>query len=184
LKVRLVPLGTGIRIEALDSLAASVALHTGLSCHTGTERMDIGFSYSPERGQYYATRILQQLLPGVRDARSERLLGVTDVDLFVPVLSFVFGEAQLSGAVALISAHRLQQEFYGAPANPQLASERLLKEALHELGHTFGLRHCADWNCVMSASHSIERVDVRSAWYCSQCRRLLPFLAREKAHVG
>jgi archaemetzincin len=107
--------------------------------------------------------------------QSERVLGVTDVDLFVPVLRFVFGEAQLAGVAALVSVHRLRQEFYGELPDADLAAERLLKEALHELGHTFGLKHCGDWDCVMSASHSIERVDVRSAWYCPNCRPALPF---------
>ena len=75
------------------------------------------------------------------------------MDLYIPVLTFVFGEAQLSDGGAVVSAHRLRQEFYGMPTDPELLHERLLKESLHELGHTYGLRHCPDYTCVMSSSN-------------------------------
>ena len=64
------------------------------------------------------------------------MLALTELDLYIPVLTYVFGEAQLAGDSALVSAHRLRQEFYGMPANRRLLDERLLKESLHELGHT------------------------------------------------
>jgi archaemetzincin len=100
-----------------------------------------------------------------------RILGVTACDLYVPVLTFVFGEAQLDGNCAVVSTARLQEEFYGMPRSEELYRERLLKEAAHELGHTFGLRHCADWQCVMSSSHGVERLDVKGAGFCSSCRK-------------
>ena len=83
-----------------------------------------------------------------------RVLGVTTCDLYVPVLTFVFGEAQLDGNCAVVSTARLHEEFYGLPRERCLLRERLIKEAAHELGHTFGLRHCPDWRCVMSSSHA------------------------------
>jgi archaemetzincin len=91
----------------------------------------------------------------------------------VPVLTFVFGEAQLDGNCALVSTARLKEEFYGMPPRRELARERLIKEAVHELGHTFGLRHCADWRCVMSSSHAVERLDVKGAAFCALCRRVV-----------
>jgi uncharacterized peroxidase-related enzyme len=91
-------------------------------------------------------------------------------DLFVPVLTFVFGEAQLDGNCAVVSTARLDEEFYGLPARSDLLRERLVKEASHELGHTFGLRHCADWRCVMASSHAVERLDVKGADFCAACR--------------
>ncbi|MGA2599921.1 MAG: hypothetical protein ABSH09_23365 [Bryobacteraceae bacterium] len=94
------------------------------------------------------------------------MLGVASVDLFVPVLTFVFGEAQLEGNCAVVSHYRLAE-----PGRPELLMERLTKEAAHELGHTFGLRHCHDWNCVMSSSHAVERLDVKSADFCARCRK-------------
>jgi archaemetzincin len=100
-----------------------------------------------------------------------RVLGVTACDLFVPVLTFVFGEAQLDGNCAVVSTARLHEDFYGMPARTDLLRERLVKEAAHELGHTFGLRHCADWRCVMASSHAVERLDVKTAEFCGACRK-------------
>jgi archaemetzincin len=102
-----------------------------------------------------------------------RLLAVTSVDLYVPVLTFVFGEAQLTGSCAVVSLHRLREEFYGLPPREDLMRERLVKEAVHELGHTFGLRHCDDWRCVMTSSHAVERLDVKSAEFCFLCSRIV-----------
>jgi archaemetzincin len=98
---------------------------------------------------------------------------VTSVDLYVPVLTFVFGEAQLSGSCAVVSLHRLREEFYGLPAREELMRERLVKEAVHELGHTFGLRRCDDWRCVMTSSHAVERLDVKGAEFCFLCGRVV-----------
>jgi len=100
-----------------------------------------------------------------------RVLGVTAADLYIPILTFVFGEAQLRGQCALVSLHRLRQEFYGLPADPGLLRERLLKEAVHELGHTLELTHCDDYGCVMAASHSVEWIDLKGAVPCSVCQR-------------
>ena len=99
-----------------------------------------------------------------------RVLAVTDCDLFVPVLTFVFGEAQLDGNCALVSTARLREEHYGMPPREDLLRERLVKEAVHELGHTFGLRHCPDWRCVMTSSHAVERLDIKGAEFCRACR--------------
>ena len=101
---------------------------------------------------------------------AERVLGVTACDLYVPVLTFVFGEAQLGGACALVSTARLNEEFYGMPPREELTRERLIKEAVHELGHTFGLRHCNYCRCVMSSSHAVELLGVKEARFCAACR--------------
>jgi archaemetzincin len=106
-------------------------------------------------------------------ANGSRILAVTSLDLFVPVLTFVFGEAQLAGNCAVVSIHRLREEVYGLPPNPGLLAERLAKEAIHELGHTFGLRHCDDWNCAMASSHSVEWLDVKGADLCPACRKAI-----------
>jgi archaemetzincin len=87
------------------------------------------------------------------------------------VLTFVFGEAQLEGSCAVVSTARLREEFYGLPARDDLLRERLLKEATHEIGHTFGLRHCPDWSCVMASSHAVEVMDVKGAEFCKSCRK-------------
>jgi len=103
--------------------------------------LNIDFAYDARRNQYYSTAILQRMLSLASDAQTT-CLGVTHLDLFIPILTFLFGEAQLSGRCALVSIHRLREEFYGLPPNSNLLWERLVKESVHELGHVVGLRHC------------------------------------------
>lgn len=110
-------------------------------------------------------KMLAQHAP--RDAY--RVLGVTGVDLAIPMLSFLFGQAQCEGPIAIISLCRLQQEFYGLPAEEGLLRERVVKEALHELGHTFGLTHCANTKCAMSLATHIGLVDAKEEHYCARC---------------
>lgn len=97
--------------------------------------------------------------------RPERLLGITDVDLFIPVLTFVFGEAQLGGRAAVMSLARLAEA-----ADPARLVARFVKEAVHELGHTFGLVHCSSRACVMSRSPGLSAVDTKSESLCADCR--------------
>lgn len=136
------------------------------------EEVDLRPAYSPERNQYHATLILASLLRNLPDP-SSKILGITSVDLFVPVLTFVFGQAQLDGPGALLSTFRLRNAFYGLPPNEDLLLDRTLKESVHELGHTFGLVHCSDAECVMSSSTYVEEVDLKADWYCPQCEQEL-----------
>jgi archaemetzincin len=165
--ISLVPIGR-IERDHLELLGEQLALRLHAACLIQPQRQNGEFAYNRARGQYHSTEILKRL---VQDPHTEswRILGVTDLDLYIPILTFVFGEAQLSAAAALVSTHRLRPEFYGMPQDPGLLQERLLKEALHELGHTFGLRHCSDYLCVMSSSHSAERIDLKQAEFCLAC---------------
>lgn len=149
-------------------MAAALARVFHVSCHVRAEPLEAGFALDPLRRQYHSTAILERLQLLADD--DIRLLGVTGFDLYVPVLTFVFGEAQLEGRCALVSLHRLREDFYGLPASNDLLHERLLKEAAHELGHTFGLRHCSDWRCVMASAHGVERLDVKTSEFCPACR--------------
>ena len=76
----------------------------------------------------------------------------------------------MGGPCAVVSAHRLRQEFYGLPADGTLLRQRLLKEAVHELGHAFGLRHCIDYRCAMASAHAVEWIDLRESSLCESCR--------------
>ncbi len=124
-------------------------------------------AYDPRRGQWASGKVLKWLLEAGPGAG--RLLGVTDRDLFSPILTYVFGEAQLGGRGAVMSTARLRQEFYGLPPDAELLYRRTEKEALHELGHTFGLIHCQDYACLMHFSNSIEEVDLKGDRFCEQC---------------
>jgi len=125
-------------------------------------------AYDGKRKQYQSVEIMKLVAQNApRDA--SRVLGVTDVDLSIPMLSFLFGQAQLDGTVAIVSLCRLQQEFYGLPARDDVLRERLTKEVLHEMGHTFGLVHCPEQKCAMSLSTHIGMVDTKSEQYCSRC---------------
>ena len=152
-----------------EHLAAALVRTFRTPCRIRPETLDLSFSFDERRNQYYSTAIIQRL-ERMADPDA-RVLGVTVCDLFVPVLTFVFGEAQLDGNCAVVSTARLHEEFYGLPARADLLRERLVKEASHELGHTFGLRHCADWRCVMASSHGVERLDVKEAGFCQACRK-------------
>ena len=172
--IHLIPLANGSGplepgLDVLEHLASNLARTFRTPCQIRPETFDLSFALDAGRKQYYSTAILQRL-----ERASDpdvRVLGVTVSDLYVPVLTFVFGEAQLDGNCAVVSTARLREEFYGLPVRNELLRERLQKEAVHELGHTFGLRHCNDWQCVMSSSHGVERLDVKGAEFCPACRK-------------
>jgi len=164
-------LGIEVAADLLADLASELAPVFAMPCQVRPQRLQVDFARDRMRNQYHSTAILQAMLP-LADPGA-RLLAVTSLDLYVPVLTFVFGEAQLSGSCAVVSLHRLREEFYGLPPRAELMRDRLVKEAVHELGHTFGLRHCDDWRCVMTSSHGVERLDVKGAAFCTPCRRSL-----------
>lgn len=130
------------------------------------------------RRQQHSSRVMLTWLIDRVPAPGAKMLGITDVDLFIPVLTFVFGEAQLGGRAAVVSTERLRQA-----AGPALLRARLLKEAVHEVGHTFGLVHCAAPACVMARSPSVAAVDAKLDRLCGDCRIRLRELMKEQAHV-
>jgi len=129
---------------------------------------DIEYTFSVERGQYYSTKIIEHFTALTGNLNGKILL-ITEADLYVPVLTFIFGEAQLNGKHCIVSVRRLHEEFYTEKSDELLLFERIVKESLHELGHNFGLLHCRDWECVMHSSNSIEEVDIKGDFYCKDC---------------
>ncbi|MFB3915631.1 MAG: archaemetzincin family Zn-dependent metalloprotease [Terriglobales bacterium] len=167
MKLQLVPIGELDR-RLLEELRASLATMFRGECELLSNSVSPEFAYHPERQQYHSSEILAHMQNGLSDD-CWRVLGVTAVDLYIPILTFVFGEAQMGGRCALVSLHRLRQEFYGMPPDQQLLRDRLVKEAVHELGHTLELTHCDDYTCVMAASHAVEWIDIKEPRLCSVC---------------
>jgi archaemetzincin len=134
--------------------------------------VDPARAFDGGREQYNSTVLLGLLLQPPPPGR-ERVLGVTSLDLFIPILTFVFGEAQLDGQAALVSTCRLKNETYGIEGRRGQLLERLQKEAIHELGHTFGLTHCGRPECVMRSATYVEQIDVKTGGFCLPCREYL-----------
>ncbi len=126
-------------------------------------------SYNPRRRQYNSSVILGKL-KALKTRKSELILGVTNVDIYVAGLNFVFGEADTLSGVALISLTRLRQEFYGLQPDRRLFGERTAKEAVHELGHVCGLDHCDRPGCIMYFSDSISDTDRKGPGFCRLCK--------------
>ncbi|HMK20710.1 MAG TPA: archaemetzincin family Zn-dependent metalloprotease [Terriglobales bacterium] len=165
--LQLLPIGDldgGLMMELAPALADIFGMPTAIL----GARLDPEFAFHRERQQYHSSELLHAMQSYV-DRDSWRVLGITSVDLYIPILTFVFGEAQMGGPCGLVSAYRLRQEFYGLPEDGELLRQRLLKEAIHEIGHTLDLTHCHDYQCAMAPSHAVEWIDLKEGTLCSAC---------------
>ncbi len=144
----------------------------------GEVRLPVQF-FDVTRGQWISNQVLGYAVLLRERAEADALLLVVGGDGYTPGLNFVFGHAVLGGGVGVVYTERLRPEFYGQPPDEELYLLRLLKEALHELGHGFGLEHCPDPRCVMSFSNSIIEVDRKEAGYCRRCAARLEALGVE-----
>ena len=135
----------------------------GISCHLSTDILEIPErSYNPSRDQYHSTEILYSMM-NILKRDSDHVLGVTNVDLYASRLNFILGEAEYPGNFAIVSLNRLKSP------NKKLFLKRVLTEAVHELGHTFGLSHCRNHLCVMHFSNSVVETDIKGPGFCSDC---------------
>jgi archaemetzincin len=169
IRLRVAPL-EGLDAALLASLAAALRSGYGIEVDVTEPLGPPDFALDVERNQSNAPEILKSLL--ARDRDQGKLLAVTARDLFIPMLSFVYGQAQLDGRVAVVSMARLSTEFYGMPPDPDLLDVRARKEALHEVGHLFGLLHCPDPNCAMALSTGIRQLDRKQPALCAGCSAL------------
>src|SRR5436190_14743718 len=152
--LQLLPIGN-VDSGLLQDVRPAIEEIFQVPCQVVPLRLDPEFAFHGERQQYHSSEILQRMQSSLTPD-SWRVLGIAAVDLYIPILTFVFGEAQMGGQCAVVSAHRLQEGFYGLPSDSELFRQRLIKEAVHELGHTLNLTHCDDYRCVMASSHAVE----------------------------
>jgi archaemetzincin len=166
--VWLLPVGK-VESSLLEELRSGICQRLNVGCKSLEIDLDPILAYHAERQQFHSSEILQAM-QSIARPKDCHLLGVTGVDLYIPILKYVFGEAQLGGPCAIVSFHRLRQEFYGLGADDALLRERLLKECIHELGHTLDLRHCQDYRCAMASAHAVEWIDLRETSLCDSCQ--------------
>jgi archaemetzincin len=132
---------------------------------------DIDFAFQPGRNQYHSTPVLEQLALSA-PADAIKVLALVEVDLFIPILTHVYGEAQLGGKACIVSTIRLNEgRSYQNTQEP--FQSRIVKEAIHELGHTFNLRHCREHTCLMHYCRDESDVDRKSDQLCRYCKVLL-----------
>lgn len=179
--LQLLPVGEVDR-ELLEFLRVGLQQSLRIPCEILPVVLDPAGAFHPERRQYHSSEILRRMQHFVGD-QCWRLLGVSDVDLYIPILTFVFGEAQMAGPCALVSAWRFRQEFYSLAPDQDLRRQRLLKEAIHEIGHTCGLAHCDNYQCAMASSHAVEWIDLKESSLCSACAQRFAELVRTSPAV-
>ena len=172
--IYLIPIATE-SVLWLEPLTAGIFRAFGMRAKCAKFRIDLSPAFDPLRQQYNSSYLLSKLLAQPL-ADADKVLGIAEVDLFIPILTFVFGEAQLDGPGAIVSMHRLNNKFYGMPENDTLLVQRIVKESIHELGHTFGLLHCSSPGCVLSSSTYVEDIDQKSDELCRQCRKQLDIM--------
>lgn len=131
---------------------------------------NVDFAFDHDRQQHFSTAILERMA-SLAPTTAIKILAITKLDLFIPILTHVYGEAQLGGTACIVSTHRLNEGL--GTSFSEIFYKRVVKEAIHELGHTFNLRHCRDQTCNMHYCRSIKDVDRKSDQLCRYCLVLL-----------
>jgi archaemetzincin len=155
--------------ELLEMVVNDVEREFSLPVKIQDGHLDLSEFYDSARRQYDGNKLIKEI--DFRFASDTvKILGIFNVDLFIPILTYIFGQAFLNGRAGIASVYRLNNERYGIKANGQIFVDRIRKEVIHELGHTFGLIHCKNPDCVMRSSTYVEDIDQKSHHLCNQCR--------------
>jgi archaemetzincin len=155
--------------DLIDKVTYDVKIEFQMQVQLIENHMDLTAYYDPKRRQYDGNQLLK-MLNGMRGSEYFRTMGLFRVDLFIPILTFIFGQAIFKGYTGIASSYRLRNEQYGMPKDDFLLYDRFRKVVIHELGHTFGLVHCFVPSCVMRSSTYVEDIDQKKHHFCSRCR--------------
>ena len=167
--------------DLIDAVAAEIKRVFGFSTACESILQDIAFALDQNRNQYHSTLILEQLAANCPD-RAIRVIALVQVDLFIPILTHVYGEAQLGGKACIVSSYRLNEGRSAALVDRKYI-DRVVKEAIHELGHTFKLRHCPEHTCIMHYCRNEEDVDRKSDQLCRYCKVMLEDEIKGLRHI-
>jgi len=170
-KIKLISFGY-FEKSLLDKIVQEVEHEFMLPVKTKEGHLDLSLFYDPARRQYDGFKLLKEMDSTFAKEKA-KTLGIFNVDLFIPILTYIFGQAYLNGQTGIASIYRLRNERYGIFKDEKILVSRFRKEVIHELGHTFGLIHCYDPSCVMRSSTYVEDIDQKSHQLCHKCRELL-----------
>ncbi|MCX6280353.1 MAG: archaemetzincin family Zn-dependent metalloprotease [Bacteroidetes bacterium] len=159
--------------QLLEQIAEAVRQEFKFPVNFKESHLDLSEFFDPGRRQYNGNKILHKL-DSLAMPDSLKTIGLFSVDLFIPILTYIFGQAVLNGQTGIASLYRLSNERYGIEPDEKLLPERFTKEVIHELGHTFGLIHCMTPTCVMRSSTYVEDIDQKNRNICHLCREKLP----------
>jgi archaemetzincin len=169
--LHILPLGP-LQPSWVANLAERLSRRVRLPCHVTSMALGTPLPRLPERDQLDADRVLAAL-ESLAPPRVV-VVGMTPLDMAIPIFTFVFGRARQRGNAALVALARLDPGFHGLPRDPDLLADRAVAEILHELGHVASLRHCSDPACVMAFAASVEKIDSRGTRFCAACAARLP----------
>jgi len=154
--------------EILRIISDKVFAVYGLPVNMEETHFDLSNFYDPNRRQYDGNKLLKNT--DDHSIGNIKTIALFNVDIFIPILTYIFGQAYLNGNSGVVSAYRLKNELYGLKPNKFILIERLAKVIIHELGHTFGLKHCYNNDCVMKSTNYVEDIDQKNAVFCSACK--------------
>lgn len=161
--------------DFLERIAGSVMNEFQAGVKLMEAHMDLSDFFDPSRRQYNGNKLLKRVAT-MHQSDDEIVIGLFYVDLFIPILTYIFGQAMLNGHAGIASTYRLMNERYGLPSDQNVLEHRFTKEIIHEIGHTYGLIHCHSPVCVMRSSTYVEDIDLKERHLCNQCRSMAGLL--------
>lgn len=163
--------------NVIDKISSDLLNLFGLPLDVRHCSLDLSRFYNPGRRQYDANLILKKVSE-LAPRGAYKTIGLLRVDLFIPILTYIFGQSVLNGNTGIVSLYRLRNELYGLQQDDRLLTERFRKVVIHELAHSFGLIHCLNPSCIMRSSTYVEDLDQKKLGFCNKCTEELNFRIR------